>query len=104
MELWIKTQEKRLAQIVDFLEPREDREGKFYTLNGFNAIGSFIMLGKYNTEERALEVLKEINDIKFYKYMASLDFKSFVNAMEKYSEEEKTKILSKMNTYEMPKE
>lgn len=61
MDLWIRTQEKRLVQIVDFLEPRESEEGEIYHLWGFSSIGSFIKLGIYKTKERALEVLDEIN-------------------------------------------
>ena len=66
---------------------------------------NFANLGVYKTEERALELLDDINNIKFYKYMASLDTKSFLTIIEKkYSSEEQLALFEQMNTYQMPKE
>lgn len=75
MDLWIRSQEKRLVQIVDFLEPRESEEGEIYHLWGFSSVGSFIKLGAYKTKERAFEVLNEITKHIDYLHQPNLHFK-----------------------------
>lgn len=76
-----------------------------YTPELYENSGEFVeLLGIYKTKERALEVLDEINDIKIYKYMASLDWNSFVSSIYKKTIKEQKLLLSMMNTYQMPKE
>ncbi len=102
MNLWIRSQAGRLTQIIDIMEPREDEKNEVYNIFGFSATGSFIQLGTYKTKERALEVL---NEIKYYKYIASLDWESFVKSVLKTKPtEEQRLILAMMNTYQMPQE
>lgn len=63
------------------------------------------VFGEYKTRKRALEVLAEINSIKWWKYMADLNFELFIRIIEKnHSEDEKNEIFKLMNTYEMPSE
>ncbi len=79
MDLWIRSQDKSTLLKINYLYVNENdihREDE--------------LLGTYKSKERALEVLDEINEIKYYKYMASLDWNSFVSSILKLkSEEEK---------------
>lgn len=53
MELWVRSQDKRLLCKVDSLN--------CYKLNGsFNISTGNQLLGKYSTEERCLEIIDEI--------------------------------------------
>ena len=101
MELWIRSQDKIKLVKVNYIYIMESN-GHF-TMYG-ETIDSSPIIGTYKSKERALEVLDEINDIKFYKYIASLDFNNFIKAINKYNEKEQQELLSKMNTFEMPKE
>ena len=100
MELWVRSQDKEVLMNVNHL----------YLSN--NGIVGFCqstftspILGTYKTKERALEVLDEINEVKFYKYMASLGWSSFVSGvLEKEPMEKQKLILSMMDTYQMPEE
>ena len=64
MNLWIRSQKKRLIEIVDILEAIldnwENRKG--YCLYGYNSAQIFVLLGMYKTEKRALEVLDDIQN------------------------------------------
>lgn len=101
MELWVRSQDKRTLQKVDniFLDANYKNK-RISTYDG----GGNVELGTYKTKERALEVLDEINDIKLYKYMASLDWNSFVSSIYEKTIKEQKLLLSMMNTYQMPKE
>ena len=111
MDLWIRSSAKvnllkaNFLTIMDGKEfyEKEDREYKGYTICNVGVSGHYEILGTYKTKERALEVLDEINEIKYYKYMASLDWKSFVKSIleTKTAESQKT-LLAMMNTYQMP--
>lgn len=60
MELWIRSQDKRILQKVDniFLDANyEDKRISTYD-------GESIELGTYKTKERAIEVLDEIQEAK----------------------------------------
>ena len=62
MELWIRSQDKlRLTRmdsvIINVRNKKEITSNYSYTFDGFE---KDIPLGEYNTEERALEVLDEI--------------------------------------------
>ncbi len=59
MELWIRSQGKGLAKIVEIEEPNFFENGRA-GLYGCSACGNRIFLGAYQTEERAIEVLDEI--------------------------------------------
>lgn len=65
MELWIRSQDRlRLARIdsviINARNKKEIISNYSYTLDGFERD---IPLGEYNTEERTLEVLEEIQDL-----------------------------------------
>lgn len=105
MELWIRSQDRNWLNKIDRVWA--DEEGYVrcnITLSNYTDL-NFLLLGKYKTKKRALEVLDEINKIKYYKYMAELDWVSFVNSVLKGKPmEEQQLLLSMMNTYNMPKE
>jgi hypothetical protein len=108
MELWIRSQDKmnlvKVRQVgVNYQNNKQIIAN--YTPELYENSGEFVeLLGIYKTKERALEVLDEINDIKLYKYMASLDWNSFVSSIYEKTIKEQKLLLSMMNTYQMPKE
>ena len=100
MDLWIRSQDKELL-IPNPKLSLENIENEYWIID----LCDDTVLGTYKTKERALEVLNDINDIKFYKYMASLDIKSFATSIAKEcSPKEQLALLEQMNTYEMPEE
>lgn len=108
MELWIRSQDKmnlvKVRQVgVNYQNNKQIIAN--YTPELYENSGEFVeLLGIYKTKERALEVLDEINNIKLYKYMASLDWNSFVSSIYEKTIKEQKLLLSMMNTYQMPKE
>lgn len=96
MNLWIRTQDKRLAQIVDISQPLfdkwENKEG--YCLYGYNPAQIYVLLGMYETKERALEVLNEIQSLLGYKRVV---FNNVIACCNTYENINST-------VYEMPKE
>ena len=96
MELWIRSQDKiKLinAKYIDIID--ETIYG--YTTNDYN-----VPLGEYRTEERALKVLDEIQNIIRGKFVTNLDY---IAAFSKNTNaEEIQKMLEQMAVYDMPKE
>lgn len=99
MELWIMTQDR--TTLISSYEIYISEQQNNYLIRSQRTSH---ILGSYSTFERAKEVLKEINDIKFYKYIASLNFNHFIRIIQKYNDKEQQELLLKMNTYEMPNE
>jgi hypothetical protein len=83
MELWIRSQDKIALSQIKQIAIENDKK-----IIGYN--GYCVKLGEYNTKERALEVLDEIQE-----FLIELD-KAVI-----YS---KTSIEDYTNVYEMPKE
>lgn len=93
MDLWIRTQYNGLQQIVGIEEPFKIMHEDYWCLQGYNKIKQFD-LGKYNSKERALEVLNEIqNNIESFCILKHTD-NSFNEKNEYFS----------CHVYEMPKE
>ena len=92
MELWIRSQDKWELHKVEHLKI-EMEENYFNIMSGIN------ILGTYNTRERALEVLDEIQNMIHYEY-------NFENlTYEKADLILKGKIVENIvKFYEMPKE
>ena len=63
MELWIKSQNKKVLMKVSTLEMLED-DNSIYT----TYLDKVVKLGTYKTKERALEVLDEIQQILVPKF------------------------------------
>lgn len=91
MELWVRSQDKTRLVKVCSLEYGEYNE-KHY-INGYcvNEVDNYD-LGTYKTEERALEVLDEIESILCYKRLEQYSGYSIIN------------VENNVAVYEMPKE
>lgn len=97
MELWVRSQDKKqLSKVNDGL----------FIANGFtNTDDSFIGIknvghvGRYKTEERALEVLNEIQSIIRGKFATSIDIKL---SLKSFEPKEIQNLLEQMAVYEMP--
>ena len=63
MELWIKSQNKKVLMKVSTLEMLED-DNSIYT----TYLDKVVKLGTYKTKERALEILDEIQQILVPKF------------------------------------
>ena len=100
--LWIRSQDKEALRKVNMgVMYWTDIDNRNCIVNIDNATGYSIM-GVYQTKERALEVLDEIQDILICKQMISLDYKNALGSnftMKKIQE-----ILRTTSIYEMPKE
>ena len=106
MNLWVRSQDKRILQKVDniFLDANYENK-RISTYDGDN-----VELGTYKTKERAIEVLDEIQNILKPKYI--LDTSSIKPGdswvengiiMQKYNANMEIKELSTF-VYEMPAE
>lgn len=109
MELWIRSQDKRILQKVDNIFLNANYENKrIYTID-INSIET--ELGEYKTKERSLEVLDEIQNILRPKYILdSSSIKECGNSwvengviMQEYNANATIQELSTY-VYEMPKE
>jgi len=101
MELSIRSQDKEHLIKYDNLYINRNDNGIRTT---YRIMTDFITLGIYESKERALEVLDEIQKVlllkDMYKYDRELIFKGWKNI-----DEEQIKIVrEKMSVYEMPKE
>ena len=85
MELWIRSQNKKKLHNIKHLELDNDETGIFIA-------DTYTLLGKYNSKERALEVLDEIEDLIMGKTL-----EKHINKFDTYNSE-------KIKVYEMPKE
>ncbi len=70
MELWIRTQSEGIHQIIGINAPYVQKD--CVSLVGYNHY-KYIELGVYKTEQRALEILDEIQDILIPKYLIRTD-------------------------------
>ena len=62
MDLWIKAQSGRLSKVEDIMQPIEDEFDSVssWVLYARSKCDAMFPLGFYESEERAMEVLKEI--------------------------------------------
>lgn len=96
MELWVRSQDKRILQKVDniFLDANyENKRISTYDDNNTE-------LGTYKTKERALEVLDEIQNILISKYMISLDYKNALGS--NFTSKQIQEVLKETSVYQMP--
>ena len=99
MELWIRSQDKKLLYKPSNLEIYD---GGNKSNNHFFIKDCGDYLGEYETEERALEVLDEIQNIIIGRFAVNLDFKGAFS--KNFTQEEAELTLKKIAVYEMPKE
>lgn len=107
MDLWIRSQNGRLSKVDDIMQPIED---EFDGVNGWvlyavKQSGAMSILGIYETEERAIEVLDEIQNVIYINKLFNADINAFQTVLknEGYTEKEISKYLKVISTYEMPK-
>ena len=102
MDLWIRSQNRTKLLKVDNLEVKITPTG--YCIFAYSMNKEYC-IGNYKTFDRLIEILDEIGTIKFYKYLANLDIKSFANVLDNNcSKEKQADILLKMSIYQMPQE
>ena len=107
MELWIRSQDKRILQKVDniFLDANYENK-RIITYDGDN-----VELGTYKTKERAIEILDEIQNILKPKYIVDASsikpdgnfYKENGIIFQNYNANAEIKEFSTF-VYEMPKE
>lgn len=97
MELWIRSQDKRILQKVDniFLDANYGNK-RICSYDNDNRIE----LGTYKTKERAIEVLDEIQNILIGKYMISLDYKNALGS--NFTSKQIQEVLKETSVYQMP--
>ena len=61
MELWIRSQDKKL--LMKSTELRYNQKKEDYSILAYDTKGDYRLLGIYKSKERALEVLDEIQEI-----------------------------------------
>ena len=117
MELWIRSQDRKILKKIDSLYVAtysEDAGYGIYDISSDDIDDCDIPLGFYKTKERALEILDEIQDIlkpkqiikfKNKEMLDSEKFKNNLCVLEPYDTYTNTEI-QELTTYiyEMPKE
>ncbi|MCI9585238.1 MAG: hypothetical protein HFH45_01210 [Bacilli bacterium] len=99
MDLWIRSQDKRMLCKPQYIELYGDNEVHFGDVNiGYRCVAT------YKSKERALEVLDEIDNVKYQKTFATFMPEIFLQALNDVPKDAKEKSLKLLNTYEMPKE
>lgn len=61
MELWIRSQSKEL--LMKSPELRYNQKDNNHSILAYDTLGVYRILGTYETKERALEILDEIQDL-----------------------------------------
>ena len=61
MELWIRSQDKKL--LMKSTELRYNQKKENHSILAYDTKGDYRLLGIYKSKERALEVLDEIQDL-----------------------------------------
>lgn len=98
MELWIRDQDRERLTICRDLRMGElSDNGKWY-------IEDCDWLGTYETKERALEILDEIESIIIAKEIYANDREAFEESCQNYTKNSIQEFLKQMFVYEMPKE
>lgn len=93
MELWIRSQSKEL--LMKSPELRYNRKDNNHSILAYDTLGVYRILGTYETKERAVEILDEIQNS-----MKNFAFAKKVNGLG----EELDLIPNPILIYQMPKE
>lgn len=97
MELWIRNQDKDKLIKVDTIE-------RVNNLIRCNNSDTLYLLGVYRNEDRASEVLDEIQSILNLKDMYKYDRELVLKSWENMDAEQVKTVRQQMSVYEMPKE
>ena len=71
MELWIRSQDKKL--LMKSTELRYNQKKENHSILAYDTKGDYRLLGIYKSKERALEVLDEIQDLLQNAYVGSIN-------------------------------
>ena len=93
MELWIRSQDKKKLVKVDELKMETVKDGNTFIYSHATDLGT------YETKERALEVLNEIQSIIRGKFATFIDTKL---SLKSFEPKEIQNLLEQMAVYEMP--
>lgn len=107
MELWIRSQDKfDLVPINNPISILEDEyfDGLEKQYQKYNLTYNNKKLGVYNSLEKALEVLDQIQNILILKNMYKYDRGLVLKSWENIDEEQIETVREQMSVYEMPKE
>lgn len=104
MNLWIRSQDKSSIVKVDNLYVSVGNYICYYVEKGKEVPDTYYRpsgeLGRYETKERALEVLDEIQNILISKHMISLDYKNALCSNFTYKQLQE--VLKETSVYQMP--
>ena len=104
MELWIRSQDKldliKCTSIHIERTPGVDE----VAIKTFNYGDKYTYVGYYETKERAIEILTDIQRIIHLKDMYINDRDEVLKAWTKFTEEQIGDVRTKMSVYEMPQE
>jgi len=107
MGIWIRTQDRTgliKASLLNYWDGtkyyKKEMQGHWITTSQYEEADESIFVGKYNSKERCLEVLDEIQTAIFKSTIALSSISGNVNALE----EEQLDKLASYIVYEMPKE
>lgn len=99
MELWIRSQDRHNLLKIDRLDVDDCTIQANFKV--YDDSYDYIIIGRYKTNKRALEVLDEIQNIIRAKYTFSLKSE---RAFEGVDGKQALYILEQMGVYEMPEE
>lgn len=107
MNLWIRSQDKETLTKPMDLQIINVNNSNEYAIISFTEMAGDITLGFYNSKERAVEVLNDIQNIvnaktiiKFYNGELEIDYKNSIVELPSYEIKEMAGVI----VYEMPKE
>lgn len=83
MELWIRSQDKKL--LMKSTELRYNQKKEDYSILAYDTKGNYRLLGIYKSKERALEVLDGIQ--KRIEYINNVDNNTFAECVYKMPED-----------------
>ncbi len=111
MDLWIRSQNREYIVKINsnvFLKYDDKKKIIANYIPDFSDKydGSYDDLGTYESKERALEVLDEIQNIIYMNKLFNANMNAFKLSLEELdmSENEMNELLKKISVYEMPKE
>ena len=110
MELSIRTQDREALLnlkdnlIIKEVENRNYKYGDIDKTNEFAIVSNDIILGYYETKERALQVLDKIQDMLKLKDLYKYDKELILKGWENLDGEQIKMVRQQMSVYEMPEE
>ena len=104
MELWVRSQDKLDLIKCTSIHIEEAPGVDEVAIKTFNYGDKYTYVGYYETKERAIEILTDIQRIIHLKDMYINDRDEVLKAWTKFTEEQIGDVRTKMSVYEMPQE